>query len=464
MSKLFIPKAPALHQGINRRQAMRLSALGAAAGTPFIASLAGIGHAAAQSARDYKALVCVYLYGGNDDANTIIPASGSEYAAYASGRQSLALAQNTLLPITPQGYTGPPLAFTPHMPQLRGLFEAGRCAIMANVGTLNQPITKAQWEAGSVAAPFQLFSHSDQTGAWQTGLPDRPSRTGWLGRMGDLIAPSVNDPGSISMAMSIAGHNAIQVGQTTVQYQLTTRGPVRVQPLFGSSNFTPEAAAALRTLMTQGRSHLFENTLAQTGTRAIESEVKVGAALAGAPVLKTVFPTTNIGAQAAMVAKLISVNAALGHRRQVFFIASGGWDFHDNLLEEQQERLLQLDGALSSLYAATTELGVANQVTTFTASEFGRALQSNGRGSDHGWGGHHFMIGGAVRGRRVYGTFPTVALRGPNDAGQGRLIPTTSVDQYAATLASWFGTSASDLGTILPNLGRFSGSNLGFMT
>ena len=148
----------------------------------------------------------------------------------------------------------------------------------------------------------------------------------------------------------------------------------------------------------------------------------------------------------------------------MFFIASGGWDFHDNLLEEQQERLLQLDGALSSLYAATTELGVANQVTTFTASEFGRALQSNGRGSDHGWGGHHFMIGGAVRGRRVYGTFPTVALRGPNDAGQGRLIPTTSVDQYAATLASWFGTSASDLGTILPNLGRFSGSNLGFMT
>lgn len=464
MSKFFIPKAPAIHQGINRRQAMRLSALGAAAGTPFVASLAGIGHAAAQTARDYKALVCVYFYGGNDDANTIIPSGGSEYAAYASGRGSLALAQNTLLPISPQSYNGVPLAFTPHLPRLRGLFEAGRCAVMANVGTLNQPLSKAQWEAKSVSTPFQLFSHSDQTGAWQTGLPDRASRTGWLGRMGDLIGPTMNDAGAISLAMSIAGQNAIQVGQNIVQYQLTSRGPVRVNPLFGASNFTPEASAALRTLMTQSRSHLFENTLAQTGTRAIESEAKLGSILAAAPALTTAFPTTGLGAQAAMVAKLIAVNAALGQRRQVFFIASGGWDFHDNLLVEQQERLSEVDAAISSLYAATTELGLANQVTTFTASEFGRALQSNGRGSDHGWGSHHFMVGGAVKGRRIYGAFPTIALRGPDDAGQGRLIPTTSVDQYAATLATWFGASPTDLGTILPNLGRFSGANLGFMS
>ena len=463
MTKTFIPQTPAIHKGVNRRNALQLGAMGAAAGAPFMASLAGVGQVAAQTARDYKALVCVYLYGGNDNANTIIPASGAEYAAYARGRSSLALAQNTLLPISPEAYTGPPLAMSPHLPKLRALFESGKCAVMANVGTLNQPITKAQWDAGTAPAPFQLFSHSDQQGAWQTGVPDRPSRTGWLGRVGDMVAPNTNDANSISMAMSLAGQNTIQVGQNVTQYQVTTRGPVRLDVLYGQEQFTPEASNALRALMTEVRPHFFDAGLAQISKRAIDNYQKLSTALTGAPTIAAQFPDTALGAQAAMVAKLISVNAALGHRRQTFFIAAGGWDFHDNMLSEHQERLTELDGALSALYNATASLGLANQVTTFTASEFGRALQSNGRGSDHGWGGHQFIVGGGVKGRKIYGRFPNVVLGGAEDAGQGRLIPTTSVDQYAATLASWFGASNSDLGTILPNLGRFSGGNVGFM-
>jgi uncharacterized protein (DUF1501 family) len=458
------PASPAIHQGVSRRQALRFSAMTAAAGGPFLASLAGVGAAAAQQARDYKALVCVYLLGGNDDGNTIVPASGSAYADYARARPSLALAQNTLLPISPAGHAGAPLALSPQLVNVRNLFAQGRAAIMANVGTLNTPITKAEWRAGSRSTPFQLFSHSDQQGAWQTGLPDRVSRTGWLGRMGDIIAPRHNDPGALSIAMSVAGNNAMQVGQDTIQYQLTTRGAVRIAALHDwGLHGSPEATNAMRTLLTQSRDHMFENTYNQTNARAIASEARVSTALAGAPNLTTVFPTSHLGSQAKMVARMISAGQALGHKRQIFYIASGGWDFHDDLLNDHAARLADLDASLSALYAATVELGVANEVTTFTASEFGRALQSNGRGSDHGWGGHHFIIGGAVRGGRVYGTFPTVALGGPDDAGQGRLIPTTAVDQYAATLARWFGVAPGEMATVLPNIGRFATADLGFL-
>jgi uncharacterized protein (DUF1501 family) len=457
------PSAPAIGGDVTRRHAMSMSAVAAAAGTPFAATLAGIGSAAAQTATDYKALICFYQFGGNDNSNTVMPASGEAYADYRDARPNLAIPGNRILRINPIGNRGPALGVSPHLPKIRALFEQGRCAVMANVGPLNFPTSKAEYEAGLKSLPFQLFSHSDQTGAWHTGLPDRPSRTGWLGRMADIVGPVFSEPNSIPMQMSISGQNTMQVGAEAQQYQVSIYGPVPVYWTKPYGTFTPEIGDAMRTLMTRTTPHVMHRALTTIGKRALDSEVILTGALRTAPRLRTAFPNTWLGLQAQMVAKLIQVNQKLGHRRQVFFISTGGWDFHGDLLAEQGERLTEVDDALAALYGATVEMGLANNVTTFTASEFGRALQYNGRGSDHGWGGHHFVIGGAVRGKKVYGSFPTVAVGGPEDAGQGSLIPTTSVDQYAATLAAWFGVDPTSLATMLPNIGRFNNQNLGFM-
>ena len=453
-----------IHRSLARRdflrQASRLSAL---AGTPFAMNLLAAGAASAQTAGDHKALVCIFLAGGNDQSNTVVPRSGAGYTSYQAARPTLALPAANLLAIDPLGYSGNPLGLHPSLSALQPLFTQQRVALMANVGTLAAPITRTQWNAGrpSVAVPLQLFSHSDQQGAWQTGLPDRGSQTGWQGRMGDLLASAYNPGSGVSIAMSVAGNNLMQAGNSTVQYQLTTDGAVRVSALsglYGSSM----GGTAMRRLMSESRSHLLENELTKISNRAIASESVVSSALSGASTGAT-FPTTPLGRQLQMVARMIAARSALGQRRQMFFVQQGGYDFHDNLVTDQGNRLRELGDAMAAFYQATAALGVANQVTTFTASDFGRGLQHNGRGSDHGWGGHHFVMGGAVQGNRVYGQFPTVALGGAEDAGQGRLIPTTSVDEYAATLARWFGVSLTNLPTVLPNISRFASRDLGFM-
>lgn len=444
-----------------RREALR--ALGVGAGAPLFASLLASGNAAAQTATDYKALVVMLQQGGNDQSNTVIPRSGSQYSSYQSARPSLAIASSRILPITPNNWTGPEIGFGPQLAGLKTLFEQGRAGVVANVGPLVQPLTKAEYTSGSKPLPFQLFSHSDQQRAWETGYADKDSRTGWLGRLGDLTAGSFNAGSKVSVCMSISGNNLIQAGDSTQQYQLNSAGPVRIEQLgnlYGSS----VGAAALRTMLTQNRWHTFEQTYNNICTRAITSgEVVTSALAAQGAALTTKFPETGLGAQAKMVAQMIRVRGTLGHRRQIFFIQTGGWDMHDALLETHEAKLTELDGALSALYAATVEMGVSQSVTTFTASDFGRALQFNGRGSDHGWGGHHFVIGGAVQGKRIYGSWPTVALNGPEDAGQGRLIPTTSLEEYSATLCRWFGADSAGLATIAPNLGRFANPNLGFL-
>jgi uncharacterized protein (DUF1501 family) len=282
-----------------------------------------------------------------------------------------------------------------------------------------------------------------------------------MGRVGDLTASTYNPGSGVSMAMSVAGNNMLQAGDSTIQYQLTSQGAVKVQAL-NDLYRSAAGANAVRRLMTDPRSHLLENELAKVSTRAIAGEALVTNALAGVS-LNVVFPATSIGRQLQMVARMISARGALAQGRQLFFVQHGGYDFHDDLLTSQAVKLKELGDAMAAFYAATAELGVTQNVTTFTTSEFGRALQSNGRGSDHGWGGHHFIMGGAVLGNRVYGSFPAVALGGPEDSGQGRLIPTTSVDEYAATLVRWFGVPDARLGTVLPNIGRFARPNLGFL-
>ena len=451
-----------IHHSAPRREFLRhASRLSVMAGTPFAMNLMATGAASAQAGSDHKALVCIFLAGGNDQSNTVVPRSGSSYVSYQQGRPTLALAAADLLALNPTAYSGPALGLHPSLSAIHPLFAQQRLAVVANVGTLAFPITKAQWNAGhpTLPVPIQLFSHSDQQGAWQTGLPDRASQTGWQGRMGDLLSSTYSAGSQVSMAMSVAGNNLMQAGNSTIQYQLTTDGAVRVAGPILYSNL---GAAAMRQLMTESRAHLLEGELNRISARAINSEAVVSSALSGVSV-PTAFPATGIGRQLQMVARMIAARAALGQRRQMFFVQHGGYDFHDNLMADQGTKLRELGDAMAAFYQATAALGVDNQVTTFTASDFGRALQHNGRGSDHGWGSHHFVMGGAVQGNRVYGQFPTVALNGPEDSGRGSLIPTTSVDEYAATLARWFGVSQSNLSLVLPNIGRFASSNLGFM-
>jgi uncharacterized protein (DUF1501 family) len=254
----------------------------------------------------------------------------------------------------------------------------------------------------------------------------------------------------------------MQIGRSTIQYQVTTQGAVKVAALGGLMG-SAAGATALRRLMTESRSGaLMEDELNKVSSRAISAESLVNSALSGV-TLSTPFPTTDIGNQLQMVARLIGARNGLAQKRQMFYVSAGGYDFHANLLDGQAEKLKELSDAMTAFYQATVAMGVSGNVTSFTASDFGRALQSNGQGADHGWGGHHFIMGDAVLGNRIYGRFPTVSLGSPDDAGQGRLIPTTSVDEYAATLASWFGVPDSDLSTVLPNIGRFSKRNLGFL-
>jgi uncharacterized protein (DUF1501 family) len=447
----------------NRRQFLqKFSKISALAGTPFAANLLAMGAASAQQASDYKALVCIYLGGGNDQSNTIVPVSAAEYDLYAKGRGALALPVSGLQQISPSGWNGPTLAFNGSMGGLKSVFDQENLAVLANVGPLCVPTTKTQYKNGSVDLPFQLFSHSDQTRAWQTGLPDRASSTGWLGRIGDLTNSAFNPGSGVSIAISVAGNNTMQIGNNTIQYQCSVGGAIKVYALANGAYHAPSIGPAMRKLITDPRSSLLENELNKVSTRAISTEVLVTNALSNVPA-STLFPDTNLGRQLRMVARLIGARGGLSQKRQIFFVNMGGNDLHANLVNDHAVRMKELSDAMTAFYQATVAMGISESVTSFTASEFGRALQGNGQGSDHGWGSHHFIMGGAVLGNRIYGNFPTVAIGSPEDAGQGRLIPTTSVDEYAATLASWFGVPASDLSTVVPNIGRFSKPNLGFL-
>lgn len=450
------------HGSATRRTALKTLGIAASAGVPMLTPLITAGAASAQTTNDYKALVCIAQYGGNDQSNSVMPRSGSAYSSYQAGRPSLAIPISNILSILPNIFSGPDVGFSPSLPGLRTLFEQGRCAVLANVGPLVEPITRDQWRAGSKRVPRQLFSHADQYSIWESGLPDRTSQSGWLGRLGDLTANAFNPTSQVSITMSIAGTSLILAGDQTIQYQISSGGVARVgyvDSLYGSA----AGGAAFKQLFTQSGPNVLQDGLSSITSRAINNADLVETALNQQAPLTTVFPNTNLGNQAKMVARMIGARTRLSQRRQIFLISAGGWDTHDSVTTEHPIRLAELDGAMSALYAATAEMGVASNVTQFTVSDFGRCLQHNGRGSDHGWGGHHFILGGAVQGRRVYGSWPTVALGGPEDAGNGALVPTTSLDEYGATLARWFGASTAQLNTVMPNLSRFATPNLGFL-
>lgn len=421
---------------------------------------------------DYKALVCVFLYGGNDGMNMVVPRSAADYARYANARATLVLPQSDLLPLTPQagGSASDGASYglqsaigggdTVGMSGLQGLFNSGRAAILGNVGTLVKPVTKAQYLAGTVPLPPQVFSHGDQQQYWQTSRSDDTRNLGWGGRIADLLYDA-NPGATLPMTMSLGGEAELSRGANTVQYVIGESGP----RTFDWNEYDSDRRAAFVRLMTLGApAHPLERGYAAAVNRSLRNATALGGALEGVPPLATPFPNTSLGAQLQMVARVISARSALNLKRQIFFVGGGGFDTHDGQLGDHPRLLAGLSQALTAFHASTAEMGVAGAVTAFTASDFGRTLSSNDGGSDHGWGSHHFVVGDAVRGGRFYGTMPTLINNGPDDVGGGEIIPTTSVDQYAATLAKWFGVGDSELNLILPNLGNFARRDLGFMS
>jgi uncharacterized protein (DUF1501 family) len=483
-----------------RRAFLKRSGQLALTGTalPMALNLAAMGEAAAFNAPsgDYKALVCVFLYGGNDYANTVVPYDNASYDKYSAirgggaGRTAggIALGQAemtttllnpTLAPVDSLGVARQ-FALHPSMAGMASLFNTGKAAVQLNVGPLVVPLTRAQYNSTdrkTYPRPPQLFSHNDQQSIWQSSSPEG-SKVGWGGNLGDLAIANGLNSNSLFTCMSVTGNAVFLSGDTALQYQLSTNGAIKINPATSAVYGSTAVRDAIATLVQQQRSHVLENEYNTVTRRAITAETQVSAALAGLPPA-TVFPADGLGPQMKMVARLIKGRAALGARRQVFLVSIGGFDLHDNLIRDHDGLLGKVSAGMKALYDATVELGVADQVTAFTASDFGRTLASNGDGSDHGWGSHHFVVGGAVKGQAFYGTPPPVSVSDTKDTagnyrpenqwhvGQGRLLPSTSVDQYAATLARWFGVDGGELSGILPNLGHFGGNvypvNMGFL-
>jgi uncharacterized protein (DUF1501 family) len=464
---------------VNRREFLRKSICAALGGASLYSALGNLKlvQAAVQQTAftDYKALVCIFLYGGNDSLNTIVPTSGTPFTNYKALRGKLA--QTTgVNALTPQAGYGPGdnanYALHPAMPEIATLFNTGKVAIVANVGTLLYPTSQLQFQNGSIAVPPQLLSHNDQQSQWQTSRPDDANANGWGGRIADLLHSS--NTGQVPMSVTVSGTNLFQRGNIVNQYGIDPGG-VTAMNYIGDGPETwildngalDDDATAYNALIATGtQGNVLERAYADVNSRSITNYKLVTAALSSAPALTTQFPDTDLGNQLAMVAKLISARSALGMSRQVFFVSAGNYDTHSDQIENQSGNLTDLSQAVNAFYNATKEpaLNIADKVTTFTASDFGRTLQANSTGTDHGWGGHHFVIGGAVHGQRFYGTMPSLKSDdNPDDTGYGQIIPTLAVDQYAATLASWFGVSSSDIATVFPNLGRFPKANLGFV-
>jgi uncharacterized protein (DUF1501 family) len=436
-------------------------------GTASVGSLAlrpfGVLPAMAQNGPDYRALVCIFLFGGNDSNNTVVPMDDTNFQAYTSIRGNLALAQASL---TPTVYTasGAPYAFHGKLTEVASLFSSKELAVVANVGSLVQPLTRAQYQAQQAPIPSNLFSHSDQQLQWQTSVAQGHSPTGWAGRAADYIASQNFNSSKFPTFFSLAGNSLEGAGVSTQPVALSPGQSLQLAG-FNSSVASQARLSALNSLLTLGSGVSLVQAADDTISNSIADANALSAALAKSTALKTQFPKSSLGAQLQQVAQIIQVQADLGMRRQIFFCSLGGFDTHTNEFNTHNTLYPQLSPALAAFYDATQELGVAQNVTTFTESDFSRTFQpTSGDGSDHAWGSHHLVLGGAVQGGQIFGKFPTFELGGPDDADvRGRWIPTTSIDQYGATLCSWFGIPDSALTSVFPNFGNFNSQKLGFL-
>ena len=446
----------------SRRDFLKRTCCTAAAGlTAASFNRFGLVNALAQSAQDYKALVCVFLFGGNDSNNMVVPFSSSGYASYQSIRSILALPQNSLLPIAAPSAGS--FGFHTKFTEMQSLFNQKHLAVLANVGTLVRPTTRAQFQQGQANLPENLFSHEDQQAQMQTATLDGNGQTGWAGRTADKIQTIYG--GSFPIIISLAGTNIFCEGLTARSIE-SSGDPTKLLAGFGTSAESQGRLSALQSLLTFDTGVSLIQAASTTTTNALQDSNALATALASGPTLATVFPANNgLASQLKQVAQIISVRSVLGLQRQIFFVSIGGFDTHSDQIDTQNQLYPQLSQALNAFYQATVEIGAASQVTTFTLSDFSRTfVPDSTSGTDHAWGSHHLIMGGAVKGGDFYGTFPTLAPGGPDDAtNEGRWIPTTSLDQYAGTLANWFGVPVADLPTIFPNLPNFSTQLLNFV-
>lgn len=444
----------------SRRNFLRSCGSLAAAGAGAHLLRLGEISAMAQSSPNYKALVCVFLFGGNDANNMIIPLDAARYSAYQTMRPNIALAANTLLPVAAGGGQVP-YGLHPRLANVQRLYNQQKAAMVFNLGTLVQPTTKAN--LNSATLPRNLYSHSDQTSQWQTANPTLAGGSGWGGRMADLLAGA--NASTFPMGVSVNGSAALLQGATARPLNLTP-GTALGLARFGNSNAMNAREAGLQQLLTFDTGMQMIGAASGVMTSAVRGAQAINAALASGTPLTTVFPQTGLGRQLQQVATVMRVRGALGMNKQIFFCGMGGFDNHSDQLPTHDNLMGQLDAAIGAFYTSLeTDLQLANETTIFTESEFGRTGNpSSSNGSDHAWGSHHFVLGGSVKGGEAYGTFPVHALRGPDDAGsRGLWIPSTGLDQYAATMGAWFGLGAGDLNTVFPNLRNFTNPNIGFM-
>lgn len=500
---------------ISRREFVRqaaCAAVGTAAMSFTIRDLRFMNAAVAQSnITDYKALVCIFMAGGNDSNNLIIPTIPAEYNNYAVIRTPvLAIPDTSILKLdntgpidcTPLNFDGHNYGLHPCCSELRTLFGQGKLAILFNTGTLIYPLTRALYLSSPGKRPPQLFSHADQVTHWQTSIPDQPALTGWGGRCADLLQ-AVQPDAPISLTVTLAGANTFEVGNTLSQYSVSTSGAVNLQGVTGAR------LTALTNILGLPYPNLQASAYAGVASHAINTSTLLNAAILatadpsstqqfwttpfpGSGSFQVTTPTSgaafnsSLGPQLKMIARLIeaghraAAGGGFGMKRQIFFCQVGGFDLHSGQTEQpaggsvlngsHANLLAELSQCMNAFQSAMEQIGTlhgdpsfAQRVTAFTCSDFGRTFPGNGQGSDHGWGSHHLVLGGAVQGRRTYGTFPTLTLNGPDDTSTGRWIPSTACDQYFATLATWFGVDSSNLTTVFPNLGRFASPNLGFV-
>lgn len=441
---------------ITRRQL--ISGLGS---TALLSFLGKVNTFAQSSPPDYKALVCVFLSGGNDSHNMVVPLNATDFATYRSARGAIALPDSNGALINIVDQDGAAYGLNPGLLALQPLWNQGALAILANTGMLVQPVTRSQFLANAVPVPTNLFSHSDQIQQMQSGIPSTSGGTGWGGRAIDAVQ-SLNGAGRLPSSLSVSGPSLFCKGSVVQGASII---PGLGVDAWGMDMWPQSAADARKAGLQQILQFNSGLELIQIANHVRQDALDLSAMLSGgSATINTVFPGTSIGNQLKQVAQIIKLRSTTGMSRQVFFCTIEGFDTHGSQNWQQYDLLRQLSEGLAAFYNATIELGVPDRVTSFTLSDFGRTLEVSGTGTDHGWGSHHLILGGAVQGGRIHGKFPTLAMGGPDDANtRGVLIPTTSIDQYGATLAAWLGVPAAQLSTVFPNLPKFASPTVGFM-
>ena len=416
---------------------------------------------------EYKALVCLFQSGGNDSFNMLMPKGTPEYNEYAVTRSNLSIPQDDILAITPSTFDGKNYGVHPSMGGVQNLFENNKLSFISNIGTLIQPTTKEQFQNGSANLPLGLFSHSDQIQQWQTASPHARTPVGWGGKIADLLQ-SMNDNSTISMNVSLSGTNVFQYGQNTVEFSANVEnGSEGIYGYGGMYGVDPARTEAIDRMLSHNYDDIYKKTYINILGNAKDASLEFRAAIDGVDEFTTPFSGNRVSQSFRMIAKAIAARDTLGFKRQIFFVNFGGWDHHDELLENQAEMLGVVNNAMTEFSEVLEEMGMFDDVTTFSISEFGRTLTSNGNGTDHAWGGNVMAMGGSVNGGDMYGTYPSLELDNPYELQDGVMLPTTSADLYFAELALWFGVPPSELNTLFPNLSNFysvgSGNPIGFM-